>query len=80
LKHAFSRDQHGTVRVELSRMEGGRVRLSVADNGRGFPEDLDYRTAGSMGLALVRALTGQISGTLLLDRSEGTRFSLEFRP
>ncbi|HUX50900.1 MAG TPA: PAS domain S-box protein [Spirochaetia bacterium] len=80
LKHAFLPTGHGTVRVELSQIEDGKVRLSVADNGKGFPEDMDYRTAGSMGLALVRALTGQISGTLQLDRSEGTRFSVEFRP
>jgi PAS domain S-box-containing protein len=41
--------------------------LVVEDNGTGLPDDLttdDLGSTGSMGLKLVRALTGQLNGTL----------------
>ena len=36
-RHAFAADGPGTVRVELGRDAGGRLRLGVADEGRGCP-------------------------------------------
>ena len=52
--------------------------LTVADNGIGIPETVDLQTAKSLGLRLVNALTRQIRGTLELDRSIGTRFTIRF--
>jgi len=52
--------------------------LTVADNGIGIPETVDLQTAKSLGLRLVNALTRQIRGTLDLDRSIGTRFTIRF--
>lgn len=52
--------------------------LTVADNGIGIPVSLDLQTTRSLGLRLVTALTRQIRGTLDLDRSAGTRFTIRF--
>lgn len=59
--------------------DDGTFVLSVADNGRGFPEDMDFRKTDSMGLQLVNSLTEQIDGTLELDRTEGTKFKVIFK-
>ncbi|WP_440948259.1 histidine kinase dimerization/phosphoacceptor domain -containing protein [Methanosarcina sp. T3] len=53
--------------------------LIFADNGKGFPEDLDFRNTESLGLQLVNALVDQIEGSIDLERGNGTKFTLKFR-
>lgn len=77
MKHAFPGDESGHVNVELYH-ENGEIVLKIADNGIGFPKDLDYKNTSSLGLQLVNNLTSQIDGELELDRSQGTAFTLIF--
>jgi len=79
LKHAFPNRRQGQVEVTL-RPVGSDVVLEVADNGVGFPADLDFRGAGTLGLKLVAIFTEQVGGTIDLEREGGTRFSLRFTP
>jgi PAS domain S-box-containing protein len=82
LKHAFPPEQtkKGLVSIRLAREKNGTVRLSVADNGRGLPEDLDVRHTESLGLHLVTMLAqDQLNGKLKLERKNGTKFTIEFR-
>ena len=53
--------------------------LIFADNGKGFPEDVDFRNTESLGLQLVNALVNQIEGSIDLERGNGTKFTLKFR-
>jgi PAS domain S-box-containing protein len=53
--------------------------LVFADNGIGFPEGLDIRSLGSLGLQLVNALVDQIEGSLELEREKGAKFKIKFR-
>ena len=59
-------------------VEDKQYRLTVTDNGVGFPESLDFRNTKSLGLKLVNALTGQLKGTIEVDRSGGTEFQITF--
>jgi two-component sensor histidine kinase len=52
--------------------------LMVSDNGVGFPQGLDFRDTGSLGLQLVNTLVEQIEGTIELDRNDGTAFKITF--
>jgi len=56
-----------------------RLTLIVRDNGKGFPEDLDFRNTDSLGLQLVTALVDQINGCIELDTSRGTAFIMVFQ-
>lgn len=76
-KHAFPDARCGTIDVTLSR-QGGRLLLSVADDGVGLPEELDYRNAQTLGLQLVSALVAQLDGSLEVKRDAGTRFTISF--
>ena len=67
----------GEIRIEL-RADDGQFTLMVSDNGVGFPRDLDFRDAGSLGLQLVNTLVEQLEGTIELDRSGGTTFKITF--
>jgi PAS domain S-box-containing protein len=79
LKHAFPEDRVGEVYLGLHREEGGRCVLSVADNGVGIPTDLDIPKARSLGLRLIRSLTGQLGGQFEIWRTNpGTKAELSF--
>jgi PAS domain S-box-containing protein len=77
LKHAFPDGRKGEVRIALHG-EGAQVTLEVADNGIGFPLNLDFRSHTTLGLRLVCILSEQIRGTIDLDRGDGTRFVVRF--
>lgn len=50
--------------------------LTVADNGRGIPELIDFKNVESLGLQLVDILIEQIDGCIKLERDQGTKFIL----
>jgi PAS domain S-box-containing protein len=79
LKHAFPERRKGLVEVTLS-SDGTDVILEIADNGVGFPTNLDFRSPGTLGLKLVAIFAEQVGGTMDLARDRGTRFRLCFRP
>lgn len=55
-----------------------KLTLIVRDDGKGFPEELDFRNTTSLGLQLVTTLVDQIEGDIRLDRSRGTGFEISF--
>ena len=79
LKHAFPDGRTGDVTVALQRANGVHT-LTVADDGVGFPADLDFRATDSLGMQLVTALVNQLDGTITLDRTKGTTFIITFKP
>jgi PAS domain S-box-containing protein len=82
LKHAFPQDwpKKRLIAIKLRRERDGLIRLTVADNGRGLPPDLDVRSTQSLGLHLVTMLTeDQLNGKLKLERKNGAKFTIEFR-
>jgi two-component sensor histidine kinase len=74
-KHAFKEGESGRVSIDLQSVGNG-YQLSVADNGIGFPENIDFRETDSLGLQIVQTLTIQLKGALELDRSTGTKFNI----
>jgi len=57
---------------------GNRYQLIVSDNGIEFPEELDFKNTESLGLQLVNNITGQLDGEIDLDRSNGTKVTINF--
>jgi len=79
LKHAFGDDKPKQIKVSLRRLADGKYRLVVADNGRGFSPDFDYRNSESLGLRLVSNLTElQLHGTMELLTEHGTECRIDF--
>ncbi len=79
LKHAFVGKENGRVEVTIQRRNDGEVEMGVQDDGIGFPPDKEFIRMGSMGMTLVTHLVEQLSGTLTLEKSAGTRFVIVFR-
>lgn len=83
LKHAFvDIDRDPLVRLQLKQREK-TVHLAVIDNGRGLPEHINNDTLtslDSLGMSIIAALTGQVMGTLHVEKLEpGSAVSLRFR-
>jgi PAS domain S-box-containing protein len=78
IKYAYPSGQNGEILVELSETEGGRVSLTVSDQGVGLPESFDWNALKSMGLPITDMLAKQIGGALSVRSQAGTAFTLEF--
>jgi two-component sensor histidine kinase len=80
LKYAFPDGREGHIDLELLPFDDNRIRLTVRDDGVGFPAQIDVQTSESLGLTLVRMLAEQIQGTLVMQPHEpGTEFIMTFR-
>jgi len=78
-KHAYPSGPGGEVVITVREVADGRHVLMVQDHGVGLPPELVFEKAESLGLRLVRALTGQINGVLEFSRENpGTRVALFF--
>jgi two-component sensor histidine kinase len=61
LKYAFPDGRSGNIHITL-RAAAELVTLSVRDTGIGFPEGVDFRNTGSLGLQLVGMMTSNWGG------------------
>ena len=79
-KHGFPAGRIGLIRVGLHRIDGGRVCLTVSDNGVGLPADFDLRKTESLGLQLVSDLSQQLAAKLTIGPGPDAAFTIEFAP
>lgn len=78
VKHAHQPGEKGNITVGLG-SEGGRVTLTVSDNGRGLPPGFSMNNPGGLGLHLVDLLTSQINGKFSIrNGSPGVVAQVEF--
>lgn len=61
-----------------SRSKRNCLLLNVSDNGSGIPENIDPENPDSLGLQLVKLLTDQLEGEIILKRERGTEFEIRF--
>lgn len=78
MKYAFGEGEKGEINIGFCKLDG-EYELRVFDTGVGFPEDMDFRKTKTLGLQLVNNLVRQIDGTIELDRSHGTGFTIKFK-
>lgn len=78
LKYAFTDRETGTLSITLKKQEGGKLKLEIADDGKGFPKEINWRDTESLGLQLVVTLAGQIRGDIQMETKKGTTFTIVF--
>jgi PAS domain S-box-containing protein len=78
LKYAFRDGRNGTITVSM-RQESDYNELVVSDDGVGMPADFNLEETESLGLQLVNMLTNQLEGTVIMNVSHGTKFTIRFR-
>ena len=75
LKYAFPGDRQGVIEVQL-KVDGGTLRLRVADDGIGMESELLDHHAHGFGMQLVGLLAQQISAETAVVAHNGTVFTL----
>ncbi|MDD4249716.1 MAG: PAS domain S-box protein, partial [Methanosarcina sp.] len=84
LKHAFT-EKEGEIRIRLCREEKKNeiskslFSLTISDNGKGIPENIELGSVESLGLQLVSILVDQLDGKIELIRNHGTESRITFR-
>ncbi|MFO8043581.1 MAG: sensor histidine kinase [Alkalispirochaeta sp.] len=75
VKHAFSDTRRGTITVGAAWEAAGALRITVADDGKGLPQDWSVERTDSLGMSIVTALASQLRTELSVESGPGARFS-----
>ena len=78
IKYAFLGKEEGEISVNLLSLENKRHKLSIGDNGIGYPSDHDFHSTKTLGMQIVMSLTHQLDGEIELIRDNGTTFEITF--
>lgn len=78
LKHAFEGQNTGNVSIKFYK-KADEYELIIEDDGIGFPDDLDFKNINSLGIQIVNSLTNQLNGRIAMERTIGTKFTLNFK-
>lgn len=78
-KHAFEKQAHPSIKIELRKNEKEEVYLNYQDNGIGVPPSFDVRECTSLGLRLIHDLTTQLNGIVRISNQSGAFFRFIFK-
>ena len=77
LKHAFPENNGGNISIGLQEQEG-TVRITLGDDGAGFPADYLESRDGGLGMELVEMLIEQLDGSITPKGVRGTSYLITF--
>jgi PAS domain S-box-containing protein len=78
LQYGFAGRNAGTIKVHMNNGKSG-ISLVVKDDGKGFPDGMNFKKTNSLGLQLVNTLVSQLNGDITLRQSKGTEFDILFK-
>ena len=79
MKYAFPDGQKGEITVTFKIKPGNNVLFVIADNGSGLPDSVNIHNPETLGMQIVNALVNQLRGTLEVEKSKGTTFTITFQ-
>ncbi|SDH04979.1 tetratricopeptide repeat-containing sensor histidine kinase [Chitinophaga filiformis] len=78
IKHAFPGKKEGVIHISLKSISHNHFLLSIKDNGTGLPATFDSARQTSMGMKLMRGLSGDLDATFQVNNNGGTEILLDF--
>lgn len=79
IKHAFTGMPGGIITLKLRLLDQDKCLLFIGDNGKGFPDSVDWKAPTTLGLEIVRLLVDQIEARISKISGPGTGFELAFK-
>jgi len=77
VKYAFPEGRKGNIFIDFQR-QGDTYVLVFRDDGVGIPEGTDFLHHETLGFELIRGLVRQLNGTIDLDKTKGTAYTITF--
>ncbi|HXO74171.1 MAG TPA: sensor histidine kinase, partial [Puia sp.] len=77
IKYAFQKEG-GAICISLLATGPNRLELTISDNGIGLPEDFDTRSIRSLGMKMIRMLTKQLDGKIMITGNPGVKIVVQF--
>jgi two-component sensor histidine kinase len=74
-KHGFPGDRHGRIEVDVAE-QGGKLHLTISDDGIGLPSDAPQKGNAGMGQRLIANFVQRLEGTSSFTSADGTRFEM----
>ena len=74
-KHAFNDKENGVIDINLT-SNNTHYKLSLKDNGKGFPLDFNIDDLDSFGLETIQLLTKEYGGTFKIDGANGVTMNI----
>jgi two-component sensor histidine kinase len=78
-KYAFSNTINGVLHITINKINNGKYKLTVLDNGPGIPNEYSAKSSEGFGLNLVNRLVKQLNGTLSIYNNNGTCIEIVFQ-
>ncbi len=78
VKHGFTTEQSAEFSADLHCIKDGEYVLTLSDNGRMFPNDVDIENTPSLGLQLIKSLVQQLDGSIELKKQPHPVFTIRF--
>ncbi len=79
LKYAFVPGQKGTISITLHQTGDDDIALTISDNGKGFPDKLDFFSNKSLGIQLINLFAEQLDGQVHFENNKGAQIKLSFK-
>ena len=79
IKYAFPGKRKGEILISLVD-NGEQIKLELADDGIGMPQNTYQTEQESLGLELMKGLSEDIEADISFDVKNGTRITIIFRP
>jgi len=79
IKYAFPNSRAGKIGVVFKQDGVNRYKLIIEDDGIALSESFNSDKNDSLALKLIRGLTDQLDGELLIQKTKGTRITISFK-
>ncbi len=78
-KYATSKNNQGEIKIKILEVVRGSYQLIFSDNGPGIPVGIDFESASTLGLRLIRGLAAQLNGEANYHYHFGGIFTIYFK-
>ncbi|NCD72122.1 sensor histidine kinase [Mucilaginibacter agri] len=79
IKYAFPGGKGGRISIVLKYVATDALRLTIADNGVGLPDNFDLKNTNSLGMEMMKVLSKQLGGKFAIkNKREGVIISIDF--
>jgi two-component sensor histidine kinase len=78
-KYATKKGESGKILIQLKDLNNGNYVLNYTDSGPGIKQGIDFTNASTLGLRLIRGLSGQLGGKATYNNDGASTFIVEFK-